>query len=161
VDLGERLSIDLKVLTQKLNKLQNCFVFESVEAVTAAKIGEPDINYEWHSFQKLFDILKQHAKFTSSDYIIGVTRFKVTDPAYPSTKTTDSYFSLSDLEKASVVSLSKEMLQFNSISKNQYQYTAYLIMCELLINITKQDLAHSRISYCLFDECADRSDFNE
>ena len=55
VDMGERLPIRLSKLARKLNSKLKKFEF-SVESVTAAKVGDPTIESEWHDVEILFSL---------------------------------------------------------------------------------------------------------
>lgn len=159
VDLGERLSLSLNYLTNKLNSLQSSFYFSVVQPITAARVGEPDIQYEWHESERLFQKLYDHAQIANFDYMIGITHFKITFERETEDLPQKSYFSSTDFKKVSVISINKSMLTYISASKNIDQYVAICIMETLLASMAKKDMCHFAEKYCLFDECEDRSNF--
>jgi hypothetical protein len=154
--LGTNFSIDLRSLAQKMNSIQSGFEFIAVGPPTGQSIGEPDYD-DWYSCQFLFDILKGRERAASFKYIIGVTNNRMINPDLMDESL--DYFSWSDGEKISVISIHDNVLKYNHPSKDCYQYIAYLIMCELTINISKYNLSHGSHAMCLFDECSYRDDF--
>lgn len=163
LDLGERLRLKLPLIARKLNSLQHTFHFEPIDSVTLEALGEPDVDDQFYSVQGLFTKIKSRRDFSRFDFIVGVTDLLITDPeeAQPGEK---RYFSQSDYEKLSVISANGSILEFKSALKDEYQYVAYLAMCELLITLigTKgRDLPHTAPKRCLFDECEDRKTLKE
>jgi hypothetical protein len=155
VALGEGIPIDLDRLGGKLNRLQNTFAFETAPMVPIAWIGEPDIGDDWYSDKKLLGILRQHPQHQTFDYVIGLTRCKLGDinDSEPGT-----YFCSNDAAKVSVIGLSKDMLQNIPPTLDEYQYASFLIMSELLTNMSGKDIYHKRPASCLFDYCEDPRD---
>ncbi len=161
VDLGERLPISLRRLESEMNKHLTNFHFQLLEPVTTGRIGNPTIQNEWYDAHVLFQHLQSHRDFSKCDFLIGITHVKMTELPLNKSHERRDYFSLSDFNKLSVISLNHAVYRHNSPSKTTYQYVGYLITGELLINLAKQDLMHSATHYCLFDDCEDRSDFSK
>lgn len=160
VALGERLPLNLFRMATKLNSLQKSFSFEIIGAITDARLGDPDIDGDWYNVKTLFEVLREHRRYEEYEFLVGVTRFKITEENARQ-QSTRSYFSLGDFTKVAVVSVSDEMLGFNSPSKNTHQYVAYILMAEVLMYMAKSDLIHSQFRSCLFDDCEDRRNFSD
>lgn len=157
MDVGEMASVDLNTLSWKLNALQRSFQFSTVSPIPSEALGDPDVQGQWYNIRRLFDHINAHPRSSDYDFLVGITAFKMTDRRDPRAKTEKDYFSFSDLQKASVVSVNPSVLIHKSESKSIYQYISFLMMGELLCNITKKYLLHDTIHGCLFDECEDRS----
>jgi len=146
---------------KELNSLQSSFSFSTIEPITNAAIGEPDLDKEYYSTKRLLDILKTQKRASSFEYTVAFTHIKVTNleelPLEPGEK---AYFAECDLERSSVISLNRQILKYNSPAKNHYQFAAYLTICELLLLISRNDIIHEKKNYCLFDDCVDRDDFD-
>ncbi len=159
VDIGERLPFDcdLSFLSQKLNSLQNTFTFEIVNAIPAELLGEPDLGGQWYYFKRLFEIVQKHQAFSQYDYFVGVTHVRLTEDEDSEDDGNRDYFSMSDLNKVSLVSLNHNITVYNSRTKDIYQFLSFSIAGELLCNLSKEYLYHNKVHYCLFDECIDRA----
>ena len=94
---------------------------------------------------------------SQADYVIGITRTRLTHKVEWVGKPDKDYFSLSDLGRYSIVSVNQKVLQFAAPSKGVARYVAFLSLCELLINCSKANLSHPGEEICLLNECEDRS----
>lgn len=161
IDLGSKLSVNLSKLARKLNSKQETFVFSAPAKIPNATLQEPDFYNEYYNLDRLFGILRSIDLGQQFEFVVGITHVKISEKQ-TIRKKERGYFSLSDGERISVVSTNKTMLRCCSPLKSQYQYLSYLIICELLLNLS-DDLvfSHGRTSYCLFDDCEDRSIFRE
>ncbi len=159
IDMGERLSINLSKLATKLNSMLLNFEFSPGDPITAARIGEPTIANEWHDVENLIGVLRRHSYMAGYEFLVGLTHYKITVKDSPTDSSRRDYFSLSDFEKISVLSLNDAVAQYRPQGQNLYQYAANLLMCELLIMLAKQDMMHQATNYCLFDDCEDRAEF--
>jgi hypothetical protein len=159
IDVGGRLPVSLKKLAKKLNSRQKSFLFVVADRVPISKLGLPDIKDWWYDVESLFKILRDQ---NSAEYqfVVGITHVNFTQPGNDETQEI-SYFSLSDKKQVSVVCAGQKMLGYNSPLKDAYQYLSYMIVTELLINMTRYDLSHQFQDYCLFDDCVDRSTFRD
>ncbi len=156
-DVGEMLTINLSRLAHRLNSLQRSFQFDVVDPMPSASIGAPDVRDQWYEIAPVLRRIRSYPRFRDYDFLIGITQFKITNTTDRLAKNDRDYFSMSDMEKASVISVNQAVLIHKSPTKSAYQYIAFLAMCELLTNLTKTYLAHPMIHGCLFDECEDRS----
>jgi hypothetical protein len=162
LDAGERLRVKLPLLVRKLNSLQHSFLFEAADSMTLETLGEPDVEYEFYSVQSFYTKLKARRDYRKFDYMIAITDLKITDPQEVQLRD-KRYFSTGDKHKLAVVSANRSVLEFASPLKDEYQYVAYLVMCELLLNIvgTHDELLHAAPRRCLFDECNDLTSLKE
>lgn len=159
VNFGERLPSDFSLgyLSKKLNSLQNTFTFEVVRSIPVEVFGKPDFGGQWYYFKRLFEILKKHPDFPNYDYFIGITHVRLTEDEESEDDGNRDYFSLSDLEKVSLITLNGNITTYNSKTKDIYQFLSFSITGELLCNLAREYLYHDKLHYCLFDECIDRS----
>ena len=51
--------------------------------------------------------------------------------------------------------------KFNPVGRTDYQYLAYLVLCEALCITGRAQLEHKEINYCLFDECENKEDLTK
>ena len=160
VDLGERLPISTRRLARELGRHLTGFRFHTVEPITPGRMGAPTIEDEWYDVAALFQLLGSHEPSQRSDLVVGITHAKISEQPPSAFLDRRDYFSQSDQNRISVISLNDGVFQYNLPGKNAYQYLAFLIVGELLINLAKQDLMHSETNYCLFDDCANRRDFS-
>jgi hypothetical protein len=151
INLGERLDIDLRRLSEKLNSLQESFQFGVGRRISAASMGNPDIKDKWYRTSTLLQQLPDPGR-ESADYVVGLTHVKISRAG------DGLYFSHSDLQGRSVVSLNPSLTKFAGPLTDVEQYAAYLTMCELLINAAGADPSHTLPDRCLFDDCANRED---
>jgi|GEM_PF-5598614 len=158
VDLGEVLEINLNTLAKKLNSLQKTFIFKIIDPVTCESVGDPNIDDEWYDSKALFEVLQKCSDFPEYDFVIGLTNFKIAHLDEKG-KVDKDYFSISDLRRFSLVSFNKDVYQFNSKSKSKYQYAAYQVITELIINTIRRNIMHYLANGCLFDDCVDRKTF--
>jgi hypothetical protein len=158
VNFGERLPRDfsLDTLSKKLNSLQTSFTFEVVKPIPVEVLSGPDLGGQWYYFERLFSILQKHPDFSDYDYFVGITHVRITESEDSEDDGNRDYFSLSDKNKVTVVTLNRNITDHNSKIKDVYQFLSFSIIGELLCNITKEYLYHNEIRYCLFDECIDR-----
>lgn len=156
VDMGEKLPIRLRKLARKLSSKLKQFEF-SVESITSSKIGDPTIQSEWHDVEVLFNKLREHPRTATYDILLGLTHYKITEKDPPPDPSRKDYFSLSDHEKVGLISLNESVSQYRPPAKNLYQYAAFLLVCELLNVLARQDMMHTAANFCLFDECEDRA----
>ena len=157
VDLGERLQLDLHTLAQCLNKKQSIFNFAYSEDIPTEAIGNPTVDDQWYDAKHLLTILQSRIQTGTFDFIIGITRHKITVQGDSVNRIDRDYFSLSNMSNSSIISVNNSVTKYNSASKTLCQYVCFLIMCELLINLARFNLTHTSTDYCLFDECEDRS----
>ncbi len=160
-DLGETEEMHLSTLARKLNKLQSSIYFEAIDSVPTASVGAPNVLDQWYEIPSLLRQIREHPKGSGYDFLVAVTRFKITDPKDPLAKKERDYFSKSDMEKGSVVSINRAVLKHKTGTKCTFQYIAFLAVAEVLCNLTKTYLPHPSIKRCLFDECEDRSSLIE
>ena len=160
VDIGERLPIRLPILTRRLNRLQKSYEFTVAEPITLEKLGPPGDN-AYYSTKRLHDEVAQHPQRSTVDFLIGITNLKMTDPDEPINSAERAYFSSSNLDGIGVVSTHGDVLSFKPLLKDDYQYVAYLIMCEVLVNQTRTRLYHPEPDACLFHDCEDRSELRD
>lgn len=154
VNLGDDLPIDLRKLSIILNKHQNAFVFKFVRTISTEKIGDP-AKEKWYDNNYLLTVLANEDFQNKYNYIVGITKCSITDMSEVDLESKD-YFSKSDLNKNSIVSISPQILLYKDPNKDIYQYVAFLAVAELLNNLKKCDICHSAAKSCLFDECEDR-----
>lgn len=157
-DLGEKANLNLDYLSKKLNSLQKYFLFYVEDSITNQALGEPDIDDVIYSHHKLFSFMKGHNNIRA-DFIVAITYNKITHSEESVNKSLKEYFSISDFDRYSVISVNPKVISFNPTSKNYYQYVAFLIVCELLLNLLKKNIAHTKVNFCLFDDCDDREEF--
>jgi hypothetical protein len=160
VNVGERLPLnaDLVFLANKLNSMQETFSFEVVASIPSEVLEKPDLGGQWYYFKRLFGIIQiqKREDYPRYDYFVGLTHVRLTEDENSSDDGNRDYFSLSDLEKTSLITLNHNVTAYNSQSKNISQFMAFNILGELLCNITKSYLYHDKVHHCLFDECVDR-----
>lgn len=158
-NFGERLPHDfsLDTLSKKLNSLQASFTFEVIKPMPVEVLGGPDLGGQWYYFGRLFSILQKHSEFSDYDYFVGITHVRITESEDSEDDGNRDYFSLSDKNKITVITLNQNITVYNSKVKDIYQFISFSIIGELLCNITKENLYHNEIRYCLFDECIDRA----
>lgn len=154
-DLGEKLRIKLPVLGSKLNRLQDSFEFSVIEPITLQRLGAPDDD-PYYDVKRLHEEIERHFQRPKYDFLIGVTHLKMTVLEENVKAAERAYFSLSNLKGVGVISTHGDILDFKPLLKNEYQYVAYLVMCEVLINLAGEDLCHPDYLDCLFDDCEDR-----
>jgi hypothetical protein len=157
VDLGERLPIRMRKLEHELARHLTNFCFQSVDPITAGKMGEPTIKEEWYDIKALFELLRSHKASQKCDLVVGITHAKISENSPSVFRDRRDYFCLSDCQRITVVSLNDAVCQYNAPGKNPYQYLAYNIVGEVLINLAKQNLMHSATKYCL-SLCANNSE---
>ncbi|MHB8579338.1 MAG: hypothetical protein ACYDA4_05695 [Ignavibacteriaceae bacterium] len=155
VNIGENLPVNLDSLVKKLNKLQNIFIFNNAFSISVDKIGKPD-REQWYDYRKLILSISNESRSDNFDYLIGLTRFPITDIKEFEELQEVDYFSQSDYKKHCIISISPSVKKYLSKDKDWYQYVAYTLMCELLIVMCKKDLSHPEQKLCLFDECDNR-----
>lgn len=157
-NVGERLpaNVDLGFLANKLNTLQKTFSFEVVASIPAELFGAPDLGGQWYYFNRLFGVIENHKDFGRYDYFVGITHVRVTENEDSADDGNRDYFSMSDLNKISVITLNQNITVYTSPTKDIYQFLAFAITGELLSNVAKSYLYHNKVHYCLFDECIDR-----
>lgn len=157
-NVGERLpaDADLGFLSKKLNSLQKTFSFEVVASIPAEVFGKPDLGGQWYYFKRLFGIIQNHQDFPRYDYFVGITHVRLTEDENSADEGNRDYFSLSDLNKVSLITLNHNITVYNSPTKDIHQFLAFSIAGELLSNLAKGYLYHDKVHYCLFDECVDR-----
>lgn len=155
---GERLpaDFDLGFLAKKLNALQKTFLFAVVDAIPSERFGKPDLGGQWYFFKRLFGIVQKHPDFQLFDYFIGITHVRVTEDKDSEDDGNRDWFSFSDLNKTSIITLNHNITIYNPPSKDIYQFIAFSVAGELLCNVGKKYFYHDEVSYCLFDECIDR-----
>jgi hypothetical protein len=158
VDVGERLppGFCIDVLLRKLNALQKSFSFEMVRPIPAEVLQNPDLGGQWYYFRKIFEILSKHPEISKYDYLIGLTHVRLTEDEDSVDEGNRDYFSLSNLDRISLVTLNQNITDHNSPTKTIYQFIAFNILGELLCNLARAYLYHTDVRYCLFDECMDR-----
>lgn len=164
IDLGGELRIDLEVLAKKLNSLQEVFEFIYAGKIEDGKTGDPTIDNLYYDFDTLFGVIETNLPLTAFKFVVAVTNCRITDKEEPGIKLTiRDYFSYSDTRnwRLSLICINDKVYEYNHKLKNAYQYTAYQIVSELLINITRQDLMHVRSNGCLFDDCEQRDTFTK
>lgn len=157
VDLGESLPIRLDDLASSLNALQSGFDFTHVGTVTLEAVGDPDVDEVWYSTRLLFNVLRSLVQTNEFDLVVGITHLALARTDDNGKEIDRNYFSLSDLDKLSVVSTHQNVMLHKSPWRTDLQYVAYLVIGELLINLTRKDLMHLMANNCLFDDCVDRS----
>ena len=155
---GERLplDVDLKVLSKKLNSLQKTFSFEVVASIPAEVFGKPDLGGQWYFFKRLFGIIKNHRVFPRYDYFVGITHVRLTEDEDSADDGNRDWFSFSDLNKVSLITLNPNITAYNPSTKDMHQFLGFSIVAELLCNVAKKYFYHDEVRYCLFDECIDR-----
>lgn len=159
-NVGEGIPINIEKLISTLNSIQRSFHFKIVPPFTMGIVGEPDIERLFYSTKKIFELLRTHRNYDNYDFLVGLTHLKIVEDI-PLVGNEKLYFSLSDNNKLSIISLNEQITKYNPSSKNLYQYTVCLMACELLINLSKTNLMHLSPRYCLFDDCVDRNDFTK
>lgn len=157
VDLGEDSSLKISKLANELNGRQREFEFIEAESITLEAMGEPDVDDIWYSVNNLFQVLNTHVAVGSYDYVVGVARSPLACKDESGGVIDRNYFSCSDEQKLSVVTSHTNVFAFKPRWKTRYQYLAYLIIAELIINVAKQNLMHSKADNCLFDDCVERT----
>jgi hypothetical protein len=155
VNLGDNLSINLEKFANRMNSLQTTWQFRVVAA--QPNIGQPDYEDIFYQIEHLLRELANHQPANFEHVVIGLThvRLATQDPA--SGHIEKDYFSLSDENRLAVVT--EYMKMWNSPNKDLYQYYGYVTVCELLTLMAKKSLVHQSKDRCLFDDCADRSEF--
>ena len=135
-NMGERLppDVDLRKLSKKLNSLQKTFSFEVVASIPAEVFGKPDLGSQWYFFKRLFGIIHNHRDFHRYDYIIGITHVRLTESEDSSDEGNRDWFSFSDLNKISVITLNPNITNHNPPTKDIYQFLGFSIAGELLCN---------------------------
>lgn len=158
INAGERLppDVDLKVLSKKLNSLQKTFSFQVAAAIPAEVFGKPDLGGQWYFFKRLFRIIQNHRDFKHYDYMIGITHVRLTENEDSADDGNRDWFSFSDLDKVSLITLNPNITVYNPPTKDLYQFLGFCIAGELLCNVAKKYFYHDEVRYCLFDECIDR-----
>ncbi len=161
IDIGEYLPLSLKNFSKELDSMQVSFYFEEAGSITSDVLGNPDVDDDWYDVSTMFNLMKK--KISSDDYhfIVGITQSKITDKTELAGKTEKDYFSQSDLQQHSIISVNKQVLKYNSPNKGNNKYVAHLLMNELLRNLAKKSLNHLGQKPCLFNECEDRSILSE
>ncbi len=164
VELGDHLPINPGKLIKTLNSIQKVFDFSLVNAINGIEVGEPTIEYTKYSTKQLFQTINNLENITKFAYIIGITGKKVVEEEEPEYL----LFSLGDYKgdhnktnKVAMISLNQDVLKFNHPALNSYQYTVYLLVCELLQLMYGDELLHLQTRRCVFDECADYIDFSD
>lgn len=156
VDLGENLSISVSRLADMLNSLQCTWRFKAVDA--HPNIGDPDDEDIWYRIDRLWLELDSHLPTQEFEVVIGLTHVRLANQDRAVGVVERDYFSLSDRTRLAVIT--EAMQQWNPQNKDLYQYFSYLIVGELLTIMAKIDLFHQAKELCLFDDCADRSEFS-
>jgi hypothetical protein len=161
VDIGEDLPFNVQRLATKLNSLQLAFHFQEAGVITAQVQGDPDIEEEWYDTTRLLELISAKADSNQLDFIIGLTRSKITNKLELSTKPDKDYFSMSDFKKLSVISVNGKVLKYNPKHKSIEAYVAHLIIGELLINLSRENLSHLGEVLCVLNECEDRDTLSD
>jgi hypothetical protein len=158
VNLGEQLSPGLlERLAAKLNKLQHSFAFAVGQPISSVAMGDPQMDRQRYDCEALFSVLRTAANGTAR-FLVGVTHAQI-GCLDPQGSDLGDYFSQSDATRCSMISIHPNILHFNAPGKSDEQYLAYLLMCELLINLAQEDLSHRRAEHCLFFDCDNREEF--
>lgn len=155
VNLGENVSIDLTRLANRLNSLQRTWRFQEVAALP--RLGEPDVESIWFYIDRLLQELAAHRQAAKFDSVIGLTHVRLENRDTVLGAADRDYFSLNDRQRLAVIT--EAMQQWNSPTRDRYQYFAFLIVGELLEIAAGTDLFHQSKEVCLFDDCADRAEF--
>lgn len=162
VDVGENLPVRLNSLADSLNQMQSAYFFTVITPIPCDVLGQPNLHFQWYFIEKLVPVLANHHKRSDFDIMVGVTHVRITREVQDDGDIYNKdYFSDSDIsEKISLVSVNRNVLAFNSETKDTHQYLAFCMLSEILIQRTgNKELYHSVSKLCLFDECADRSAF--
>ena len=157
VDVGENLPLDIHRLVKRLNSLQKSFHFVQRGVITASVLGQPDIEDEWYDVAKVLQIIAAKTDTNGFDLVIGITKVKISNQADVGAKPEKNYFSLSDLQRISIISAHPKVLKYHSEKKGIDRYISFLAICELLINLSHANLSHFGEEPCLFNECEDRA----
>lgn len=120
IDLGEELSISLDDLTDILNSIQGGFDFVHAGTVTFEVLGDPDVEEVWYSTGSLFNVLCSNVPIAEFDLVVGVTHLPLARTDETGKTIDKNYFSLSDLQKLTVVSADPQPNSFQITLENRY-----------------------------------------
>lgn len=158
VALGEQLPIVLETLAKRLNALQGTYLFTVETSIPS--LGDPDEAYQWYHIERLITVVRNHHHANNYDYIMGLTRVRITTEKPDPIDMERDYFCLGDFSKCSVISLNDNLLGHLSPATNHLQYAAFTVASELMCGRARKDMYHETVERCLFDDCPDRKDIS-
>jgi hypothetical protein len=103
VDVGENLPLDIHRLAKRLNLLQRSFHFVQRGVITAAVLGQPDIEDEWYDIPRVLQLIAANTDTSRFNFLVGITKAKISNQADLGAKPDKDYFSLSRLLKNPVL----------------------------------------------------------
>lgn len=156
VDLGEHLGPLVSSLLKELNTRQSSFHFEKAQTITAAVMGEPDVDNEWYDKPRLLELIESKVDSKNFDFLVAITDAKITVESEKTGKPDRDYFSYSNKKSIAVISVSPKVFNHSSPGTEVTQYAAFLIIFELIVMYTNKELSHFNPEPCLFNECEDR-----
>ena len=153
VDVGEELPLDIHRLGRRLNSLQRSFRFVQRGVITATVLGQPDIENEWYDAPTVLQLIAANTDTSRFNFLVGITKAKISNQADLGAKADKDYFSLSDRQRSSIISVHSKVLQYTSEKHGVDRTIAFWATCELLINLSHANLSHFGEEACLFNEC--------